>query len=262
MKRGRFFDLSLSLLAETEERKAQMTQRDSKSSNVTIRLIVAVAFLSVGCGSVDKSDPGEVAKAFLMCQFEMNRPSDYDPSRGLICGHEYSDLHDQIRDVGSNEFAHAYTRMCQDYNRFWRRTPKSGQKQFFDEIVYMDFHRSKEDQFSVTYPTRIIVSFGERTHRGFEGIEETLTLERRGKEWVVVRLGAVDEIVEIDPEVRLIRQLKSDNENLEKEVNEFRHKQNAFKTDPDVIELEARRAGLLRAGETVFDFGTSDKDRR
>ena len=235
-----------------------MKQQDSQSLKAMFCLIVSVAFLSAGCGSVDKSDPREVAKAFLMCQFEQNRPSDYDPNRGLICGHEYCDLHDQIRDVGADVFARAYSDMCKDYNRFWRHTPKSGQEKFFDEVLYMDFYRSKEDQFSVTYPTRLVVSFGVRASRGWE---DRLTLERKGNEWVVVRLGAVDESVEMD---RLIHrnQLESANENLRRKIDELRLKQNEFKTDPVFGELEARRKGLVRADETVFDFGISDENRR
>ena len=48
--------------------------------------------------------------------------------------------------------------------------------------------------------------------------------------------------------------LQKTNETLQAEIAELRRKQDDFRTNPDYVELEARRNGLTRQGETVFDF--------
>lgn len=46
----------------------------------------------------------------------------------------------------------------------------------------------------------------------------------------------------------------SDNEHLRKKISEFKQKQNDFQNDPEYIELVARRQGLVKRSEVVFDF--------
>ena len=53
--------------------------------------------------------------------------------------------------------------------------------------------------------------------------------------------------------------LQRTNEVLEAEIAELRRKQDDFRTNPDYVELEARRNGLSRQGETVFDFSVSGR---
>ncbi|MBQ6103368.1 MAG: septum formation initiator family protein [Kiritimatiellae bacterium] len=49
--------------------------------------------------------------------------------------------------------------------------------------------------------------------------------------------------------------LRAENDRIEREVAELRRKQNEFETDPEYVELTARRENRVRPGETVFDFG-------
>lgn len=49
--------------------------------------------------------------------------------------------------------------------------------------------------------------------------------------------------------------LRAENDRLESEIAELRRKQNEFETNPEYVELTARRENRVKAGETVFDFG-------
>ena len=46
----------------------------------------------------------------------------------------------------------------------------------------------------------------------------------------------------------------SDNEHQRKKISEFKQKLNDFQNDPEYIELVARRQGLVKRSEVVFDF--------
>ena len=48
---------------------------------------------------------------------------------------------------------------------------------------------------------------------------------------------------------------------LEAQIAELRRRQNDFRTDEQYVELEARRAGLTRPNETVFDFSVGGNGR-
>lgn len=48
--------------------------------------------------------------------------------------------------------------------------------------------------------------------------------------------------------------LERTNAMLQAQIAELRRRQNDFRTDDEYVELEARRNGLTRATETVFDF--------
>lgn len=48
--------------------------------------------------------------------------------------------------------------------------------------------------------------------------------------------------------------LRAENARLEAQVADLRRKQEAFRTNPEYVEIVARREGLARADETVFDF--------
>lgn len=48
--------------------------------------------------------------------------------------------------------------------------------------------------------------------------------------------------------------LRAENARLEAQVAELRRMQEAFRTNPEYVEIVARREGLARADETVFDF--------
>ena len=58
-----------------------------------------------------------------------------------------------------------------------------------------------------------------------------------------------------------IRKLRAENDELERRVAELRRKQNEFETNPEYVELTARRENRTKSGETVFDFGESSPDR-
>ena len=45
------------------------------------------------------------------------------------------------------------------------------------------------------------------------------------------------------------------NDELERRIAELRRSQNDFETNPEYVELVARREGRVKPGETVFDFG-------
>ena len=49
--------------------------------------------------------------------------------------------------------------------------------------------------------------------------------------------------------------LKADNDKIERRIAELRRKQNEFDSNPEYVELTARKEGRVKAGETVFDFG-------
>ena len=49
-------------------------------------------------------------------------------------------------------------------------------------------------------------------------------------------------------------ELQKTNEVLRARIAELQRRQSDFKTDPACVELEARRMGLSRANEKVFDF--------
>lgn len=53
--------------------------------------------------------------------------------------------------------------------------------------------------------------------------------------------------------------LQKTNEILRAEIAELRRRQSDFKTDGSYVELEARRIGLTRSNETVFDFSVERK---
>ena len=48
--------------------------------------------------------------------------------------------------------------------------------------------------------------------------------------------------------------LKAENERLETQIAELRRKQDAFRNNPDYVEIVARREGFTRGDEVVFDF--------
>ena len=49
-------------------------------------------------------------------------------------------------------------------------------------------------------------------------------------------------------------ELQKTNALLQAEIAELRRRADDFRTDPEYVELEARRSGLARQNETVFDF--------
>ena len=49
--------------------------------------------------------------------------------------------------------------------------------------------------------------------------------------------------------------LRAENDELERRVAELRRRQNEFETNPEYVELTARRENRTKSGETVFDFG-------
>ena len=55
--------------------------------------------------------------------------------------------------------------------------------------------------------------------------------------------------------------LRAENDELERRIAELRRKQNEFETNPEYVELTARRENRTKSGETVFDFGESSPDR-
>ncbi len=48
--------------------------------------------------------------------------------------------------------------------------------------------------------------------------------------------------------------LKAENRRLEMKIAELRRKQDAFRNNPDYVEIVARREGFTRGDEVVFDF--------
>lgn len=46
----------------------------------------------------------------------------------------------------------------------------------------------------------------------------------------------------------------ADNEHLRKRIAEFKQQQNDFQNDPEYIELVARKQGLVKRNEVLFDF--------
>ena len=62
----------------------------------------------------------------------------------------------------------------------------------------------------------------------------------------------------IDEHARRSRErkaLQTENDEIERRIGELRRKQNEFETDPEYVELVARRENRVRPGEIVFDFG-------
>ena len=49
--------------------------------------------------------------------------------------------------------------------------------------------------------------------------------------------------------------LRAENDELERRVAELRRRQNEFETNPEYVELTARRENRTKSGETVLDFG-------
>ena len=49
--------------------------------------------------------------------------------------------------------------------------------------------------------------------------------------------------------------IRAENDELERRIAELRRSQNDFETNPEYVELVARREGRVKPGETVFDFG-------
>ncbi|MGI5869508.1 MAG: septum formation initiator family protein [Kiritimatiellia bacterium] len=50
------------------------------------------------------------------------------------------------------------------------------------------------------------------------------------------------------------RAVVMDNEHLRKQISEYKQKQSDFQNDPEYIELVARRQGLVKRTEVIFDF--------
>ena len=53
--------------------------------------------------------------------------------------------------------------------------------------------------------------------------------------------------------------LERTNAMLQAQIAELRRRQNDFQTDPEYVELEARRNGLSRSSETVFDYSVNGR---
>lgn len=53
--------------------------------------------------------------------------------------------------------------------------------------------------------------------------------------------------------------LERTNAMLQAQIAELRRRQNDFRTDEEYVELEARRNGLTRPNETVFDFSVEGR---
>ena len=53
--------------------------------------------------------------------------------------------------------------------------------------------------------------------------------------------------------------LQRTNAMLEAQIAELRRRQDDFRTNEEYVELEARRNGLTRPNETVFDFSVGGK---
>ena len=51
------------------------------------------------------------------------------------------------------------------------------------------------------------------------------------------------------------KRIQAENNEIERRIDELRRRQNEFETDPEYIELVARRENRVRPGEVVFDFG-------
>ena len=49
--------------------------------------------------------------------------------------------------------------------------------------------------------------------------------------------------------------LRTDNDEIERRIAELRRRRAEFENNPEYVELEARREGKVKPGETVFDFG-------
>ena len=56
--------------------------------------------------------------------------------------------------------------------------------------------------------------------------------------------------------------LRAENDELERRVAELRRRQNEFETNPEYVELTARRENRTKSGETVFDFGEGGPEFR
>ena len=54
--------------------------------------------------------------------------------------------------------------------------------------------------------------------------------------------------------------LKAENDEVERRIAELRRKQHEFDTDPEYVELTARKEGRVKGNETVFDFGGGDAE--
>ena len=54
---------------------------------------------------------------------------------------------------------------------------------------------------------------------------------------------------------RELATLRAENDAIERRTAELRRKQNEFDTNPEYVELVARREQRARPNETVFDFG-------
>ena len=51
------------------------------------------------------------------------------------------------------------------------------------------------------------------------------------------------------------RALREENDEIERRIAELRRQQNDFETNPEYVELVARRENRVKSNETVFDFG-------
>ncbi len=56
--------------------------------------------------------------------------------------------------------------------------------------------------------------------------------------------------------------LQRENDRISRDIAEFRRRQTDFQNDPEYSELEARREGLLRRNEIIFDFSEPSPRRR
>ena len=54
---------------------------------------------------------------------------------------------------------------------------------------------------------------------------------------------------------RELATLRAENDAIERRTAELRRRQNEFETNPEYVELTARKEGRVKGNETVFDFG-------
>lgn len=82
----------------------------------------------------------------------------------------------------------------------------------------------------------------------------------------IVGAGAVFYVVAFHPVLRQraelagrLDELQRTNDVLRAQIAELQRRQSDFKTDPSYVELEARRMGLSRDNEKVFDFSVEHR---
>ena len=76
----------------------------------------------------------------------------------------------------------------------------------------------------------------------------------------VVYVTAVRPVIDQHAELsKRLAGLERTNAMLQAQIAELRRRQNDFRTDENYVELEARRKGLTRDNETVFDFSVGGR---